>query len=97
MPYDAKIKEGTIVLFNTNWYKKVGTEEFFEHPYVSGEVAEYLVEKGVRFLCIDTINADQTGGTYFDKIDFENVLVAAFPLKIVGTDGSPVRAVAMEL
>jgi len=117
MPYDEKIKEGTIVLFNTNWYKKVGTEEFFTHPYVSGEVAEYLVNKGIRFLCIDTINADQTGGTefpvhdlfsekrlmigenwsYFDRIDFDNVVIAAFPLKIVGTDGSPVRAVAMEI
>jgi kynurenine formamidase len=95
----------------------VGTEEFFKHPYVSLEVAEYLVNKGVRFLCIDTINADQTGGTefpvhdlfaekrlmigenwaYFDRIDFDNVFVAAFPLKIVGTDGSPVRAVAMEI
>ena len=50
MPYDEKIREGTIILFNTNWYKKVGTEEFFEHPYVSIEVAEYLVNKGVRFL-----------------------------------------------
>lgn len=117
MPYDDQIGEGTIVLFNTNWYKKLGTEEFFTHPYVSGEVAEYLVEKGVRFLCIDTINADQTGGTefpvhdlfsekrlmigenwaYFDRIDFDQVVVAAFPLKIVGTDGSPVRAVAMEI
>lgn len=117
MPYDEKIKDGTIVLFNTNWYKKRGTEEFFQHPYVSGEVAEYLVNKGVRFLCIDTINADQTGGTEFpvhdlfsekrlmigenwanfDQIDFENVVVAAFPMKIVGTDGSPVRAVAMEI
>ncbi|MDI9493090.1 MAG: cyclase family protein [Bacillota bacterium] len=117
MPYDEKIRKGTIVLFNTNWYKKVGTEEFFKHPYVSLEVAEYLVNKGVRFLCIDTINADQTGGTefpvhdlfaekrlmigenwaYFDRIDFDNVFVAAFPLKIVGTDGSPVRAVAMEI
>lgn len=117
MPYDEKIKADTIVLFNTNWYKKRGTEEFFRHPYVSGEVAEYLVNKGVRFLCIDTINADQTGGTEFpvhdlfsekrlmigenwanfDQIDFENVVVAAFPMKIVGTDGSPVRAVAMEI
>lgn len=117
MPYDGKIKAGTIVLFNTNWYKKLGTDEFFEHPYVSGEVADYLVKKGVRFLCIDTINADRTGGTefpvhdlfsekrlmigenmaYFDKIDFENVVIAAFPLKIVGTDGSPVRAVAMQI
>lgn len=117
MPYDDKIKEGTIVLFNTNWYQKRGTEAFFNHPYVSGEVAEYLVKKGVRFLCIDTINADQTGGTEFpvhdlfsekrlmigenwanfDKIDFDHVVIAAFPMKIVGTDGSPVRAVAMEI
>ncbi len=117
-PYIAKIKPGIIVLFNTNWYKKRGTEEFFQHPYVAKEVAEFLVEKGVRFLCIDTINADRTGGTefpvhdlfaakrlmigenmaYFDKIDFDdNILIAAFPLKISGTDGSPVRAVAMQI
>lgn len=117
MPYDKEIKAGTIVLFNTNWYRKRGTEEFFNHPYVSGEVAEYLVEKGVRFIAIDTINADQTGGeefpvhelfsekrlmigenwAYFDRIDFDHAVVAAFPMKIVGTDGSPVRAVAMEI
>lgn len=117
MPYDAKIKEGTIVLFNTNWYKKVGTEEFFDHPYLTAEVGEYLVKKGVRFIAMDTINVDQSVGTdfpvhnmfsekrlmigenwaYFDHIDFDNVVVAAFPMKIVGTDGSPVRAVAMEI
>ena len=116
-PYKGKIKPGKIVMFNTNWYKKLGTDEFFTHPYLSAEVAEYLVESGVRFICIDTINADKTGGTEFpvhdlfcakrliigenmanfDKIDFENVVLAAFPLNIVGTDGSPVRAVAMEI
>ncbi len=117
MPYDEQIKEGTIVLFHTNWYKKVGTEEFFRHPYVSLEVGQYLVEKGVTFIAIDTINVDQSVGTnfpvhnlfsekrlmigenwaYFDQIDFDHVVVAAFPMKIVGTDGSPVRAVAMEI
>ena len=117
VPYLDKITAGKIVLFNTNWYRKLGTDAFFDHPYVSKEVAEYLVDKGVRFICIDTINADQTGGTefpvhdlfaakrlmigenmaYFDHIDFDNVVVAAFQLKIVGTDGSPVRAVAMEI
>ncbi|WP_027399046.1 cyclase family protein [Anaerovorax odorimutans] len=116
-PYRDKITKGKIVLFNTNWYKKVGTEEFFDHPYVSAEVAHFLVNQGIRFICIDTINADNTGGTefpvhdlfsekrlmigenmaYFDHIDFDNVVVAAFPMKIVGTDGSPVRAVAMEI
>jgi kynurenine formamidase len=112
-----RIAPGRIVLFRTDWYKKRGTEAFFRHPYLSVELAECLVERGVRFVCIDTINADRTGGTefpvhdlfaakrlmigenmaYFDRIDFEDAVVAAFPLKIVGTDGSPVRAVAMEL
>ena len=64
-PYKEQITPGKIVLFNTNWYKKRGTEEFFHHPYVNGEVAHYLVEQGVRFIGIDTINADQTGGTEF--------------------------------
>ena len=116
-PYEDKIQPGTIVLFNTNWYKKRGTEEFFTHPYVSAEVAHWLVAKGVRFICSDTINVDRTGGTefpvhdlfadkrlmigenwaYFDKIDFDNVYIAAFPIKITGGDGSPVRAVAMQV
>ena len=80
MPYDKKIKEGTIVLFNTNWYKKEGTEEFFEHPYVSVEVAEYLVNKGVKFLCIDTINADQTGGTEFPVHDWPSLILRVLVL-----------------
>ena len=115
-PYKEQITPGKIVLFNTNWYKKRGTEEFFHHPYVNGEVAHYLVEQGVRFIGIDTINADQTGGTefpvrdlfsekrlmigenwaYFDKIDFENPYVIALPMNVVGCDGSPVRAIAVE-
>ena len=68
-PYKEQITPGKIVLFNTNWYKKRGTEEFFHHPYVNGEVAHYLVEQGVRFIGIDTINADQTGGTEFPVHD----------------------------
>ena len=115
-PYKEQITANKIVLFNTNWYKKRGTEEFFHHPYVNGEVAHYLVDKGVRFIGIDTINADQTGGTefpvhdlfsenrlmigenwaFFDKIDFENPYVIALPMKLVGCDGSPVRAIAVQ-
>ena len=49
-PYKNDITEGKVVLFNTNWYKKRGTEEFFHHPYVNGEVAKFLVNKGIRFL-----------------------------------------------
>ena len=113
-----RIGPGTIVLFNTNWYQKRGTEEFYSHPYVSGKVATWLVEQGVRFIGIDTMNADSsTKGVFpvhdlfsekrlmigenwanLDKIDFDDGLwVAAFPLKIKGVDGSPVRAVAMQI
>ena len=115
-PYKNDITEGKVVLFNTNWYKKRGTEEFFHHPYVNGEVAKFLVDKGIRFIGIDTINADQTGGTefpvhdlfsenrlmigenwaFFDKIDFENPYVIALPMKLVGCDGSPVRAIDVQ-
>ncbi|MDE8707399.1 cyclase family protein, partial [[Ruminococcus] torques] len=64
-----EICEGKIVLFNTNWYKTRGTDEFFNHPYVNGDVAKYLFDNGVRFIGIDTINADQTGGTEFPVHD----------------------------
>ena len=80
------------------------------------EVAQYLVDKGVRFIGIDTINADKTGGTefpvhdlfskerlmigenwaYFDQIDFDDAYVIAIPMKVIGTDGSPVRAIAVQ-
>ncbi|MCA0172183.1 cyclase family protein [Bacillus sp. RAR_GA_16] len=33
----------------------------------------------------------------FDKIEFENPLIIALPLKLEGLDGSPVRAVAVEV
>ncbi len=116
MPYADEIHEGKIVLFHTNWYKKRGSDEFFHHPYVNGEVAHFLVEKGIRFIGIDTINADQTGGTefpvhdlfaekrlmigenwaFFDQIDFDHPYVIALPMKVVGCDGSPVRAIALQ-
>ncbi|MBK5446471.1 cyclase family protein [Peribacillus sp. TH24] len=35
--------------------------------------------------------------TNFGAIDFPNPLISAFPLRIVGADGSPVRAVAMKV
>lgn len=35
--------------------------------------------------------------TNFEAIDFEDPLICAFPLRIVGCDGSPVRAVAVDL
>ena len=116
-PFDAEIEKGGIVLFRTDWYKKAGRDEFFEHPYLSEEAGRYLLSKGIRTVGIDTINLDRTGGTEFpihemyadaggiiaenlanlDAVDFERPFIIFLPLKFVGCDGSPVRAVAIDL
>jgi kynurenine formamidase len=64
-PWSEQIEAAGIVLFRTDWYKKAGTEEFFEHPFLSREAGEYLLSKGIRTVGIDTINLDNTGGTEF--------------------------------
>jgi kynurenine formamidase len=114
--YERQIEIADIVLFKTNWYKKAGTAEFFEHPYLSKAGGEYLLSKGVRTAGIDAINLDATGGTQFpihdmysaangiiaenlanlDQVDFETPFIILLPLKLIGCDGSPVRAVAVE-
>ena len=115
-PHAEFIKEAEIVLFRTDWYKKAGTEEFYEHPYLSEGGGRFLLTMGIKTVGVDAINLDMTGGTYFpihdmyaqaegliaenlanfDKVDFINPFVIVLPLKLVGCDGSPVRAVAVE-
>lgn len=69
-PYLDQVADHPFVLFQTNWTKRaMGTDAYFDNPYVSGEVAEALVAHGIKFLGIDTINADFTGGTEFPVHD----------------------------
>jgi kynurenine formamidase len=114
--YEKQIGKADIVLFKTNWYKKAGTDEFYDHPFLSKEGGEYLLSKGIKTAGIDAINLDQTGGREFpihdmysaaggiiaenlahlDSVDFESPFIICLPLKLVGCDGSPVRAVAVD-
>jgi kynurenine formamidase len=63
--YEKQIEKVDIVLFKTNWYKKAGTNEFYDHPFLSKEGGEYLLSKGIKTTGIDAINLDNTGGTEF--------------------------------
>ncbi len=116
LPFEDRIGKYDIVLFRFDWYKKAGTEEFFNHPFLSKEVGEYLISNGIMTVGTDCINLDSTGGTefplhdmysekegiiaenlaHFDDIDFEDPFVIFLPLKFIGVDGSPVRAVAVQ-
>jgi arylformamidase len=50
---------GRAVLVHTGWDRHWGTERYFEeHPYLTGEVAEWLVRAGTVLVGIDSLNID---------------------------------------
>lgn len=62
-PYEDLIKEGSIVLLNTGWGAKRGFEEEYFHdwPYLTGEAAKWLREKGICGVGTDCMSM---GGWY---------------------------------
>ena len=53
--------EGKAVLFHTGWARRWGTEAYFEeNPYLTAEACRELVERGARFVGIDSLNIDDT-------------------------------------
>ncbi|WP_273831951.1 cyclase family protein [Guptibacillus sedimenti] len=59
------IAPGTIALFHTGWSKYIGTETYFNFPYLSVEIVNYLLEKGITTFFIDTFSIDAPGATSF--------------------------------
>lgn len=116
MKYEKQIRKADIVLLKTNWYKKAGTDDFYNHPFLSKAGGEYLLSQGIKTAGVDAINLDRTGGTDFpihdmyaeaggvivenlanlDSVDFDNPFLIFLPLRLLGCDGSPVRAVAVD-
>jgi kynurenine formamidase len=116
-PQRRALWPGAIVLFCTGWYRHVGSEMFFRHPYLEAAVGRALLDSGIATIAIDTLNADFTSGEEFPIHEMfaaaggliaENLagtaaltpgvepLLLLLPLNIVGCDGAPVRAVALE-
>lgn len=52
--------ERGLILFRTGWSQFWGTDAYFDHPYLDGEVAQKLLELGVQFIGIDTLSPDET-------------------------------------
>ena len=112
----AHIEAGMSVVLATGWYQYFNTERYLNHPYISKEADQYLVDKKVSIVAVDFLNVDQTLVEAWDahpillgndtliveninnslELAFDRTYILSFlPLKVVGTDGSPVRAVAM--
>lgn len=110
------------LLLRFDWSERWGTMEFFRgHPYLSTAGAEFLVERGVRLLGLDSPTPDhpETGRDgrpdspnhtillgagvilveYLCNLkaldDSSEVELVVLPLRLVGGDGCPVRAIAI--
>lgn len=59
-PVAARLRPGTILLLRTDWSTHYGTPAYFEHPFLDAEAARRILEAGVRTICIDAINLDET-------------------------------------
>jgi len=50
-----------VVLVNTNWSDHWKTDQYFEnHPFLSSQAAEFLIQAGVKMVGIDSYNIDDT-------------------------------------
>lgn len=52
--------EGKAVLFNTGWSRYWGQPEYLEFPFITGETAEALVERGAKLAGVDFLVIDDT-------------------------------------
>ncbi|HVA23368.1 MAG TPA: cyclase family protein [Chloroflexota bacterium] len=54
----AGIQAGDIVFLHTGWAARFGTPAYDHHPYLSVDLANFLVEKRVKMLGVDCVNVD---------------------------------------
>ena len=54
-----------IVVVDTGWASRFGTEAALEHPAIHPDAAAELLRRGMRVLAVDTLSPDPTGGDGF--------------------------------
>ena len=52
------LQRGDIVVVDTGWARHAGTEQYHDHPYLSTEAAEWLVDQGVKLVAFDVPTPD---------------------------------------
>lgn len=59
LPFSADLVHGKALLLHTGWDRHWRTDQYFEgHPFVTGELAEWLVRAGAALVGIDSFNID---------------------------------------
>ena len=103
------------VVLSTGWAKQWGRPEYFtQHPVITPDAADFLIECGVHLIGVDFPSVDRApflthvallshdvlileNLTNLSEIQSHSFRLVAVPLRFTGRDGSPVRAVALEV
>jgi kynurenine formamidase len=111
-PREELLRRHQRVILETGWEVHWGKPEYFsDHPLITGESAQFLVDCGAQLVGIDMPSVDRPPFPAHltllsnDVVIVENLKnlrgisddvfeLIVLPLKIVGRDGSPVRALA---
>lgn len=60
-PVTERLGPGTILVLRTGWSDlHHGTPAYLDHPFLSADAAERVLELGVRTLAVDTLSPDET-------------------------------------
>ncbi len=59
-PWLDRCAPGVLVLLHTGWSRYYGTPRYFDHPFLGAEACASLLGRGVRTICLDTLNIDET-------------------------------------
>ena len=59
-PCLKEFRQGEFLLLQTGWCEKYGTEDYYDHPYITAEAAQAMVDCGVSIIAVDFLNVDPT-------------------------------------
>jgi kynurenine formamidase len=59
-PVADRLRPGVVLVLHTGWSVHFGTPAYLEHPWLTPDAAERVVNAGVRALAVDTLNPDPT-------------------------------------
>jgi len=69
---------GMAVLFNFNWSYYWGTDQYYDYPFISEEIIDFLISKKVKLVGVDTLNIDDSHNLYrpaHTKLLQEDILI----------------------